>query len=274
MKMITLATALSAVLLSPFAFADDATDALQLAVNHQSRTAANTERDKYRHPVETLNFFEVKPSSTVVEISPGGGWYTEILAPLLAAHGTYYAAHFPADSESDYYKRNRAAFAEKMASQPIYNRVILTDFAPGNSGAIAPAGSADVVLTFRNLHNWYGNGGDEGMVAIFKDFYKALKPGGVLGVVEHRLPADKMVGEWMKSGYFPQSLTVDLAKQAGFVLEASSEINANPHDTADHPGGVWTLPPVMRMKEQDKDKYLAIGESDRMTLKFRKPAVK
>jgi predicted methyltransferase len=274
MKMITLLTALSAVLLSPLSFADDATDALQLAVNHQSRTAANTERDKYRHPVETLSFFEVKPNSTVVEISPGGGWYTEILAPLLAAHGTYYAAHFPANSDSDYYKRNRAAFVEKMASQPIYSRVILTDFAPGNSSAIAPAGSADVVLTFRNLHNWYSSGGDDGMVAIFKDFYNALRPGGILGVVEHRLPADKVSGDWMKSGYFPQALTVKLAKQAGFVLEASSEINANPNDSADHPSGVWTLPPVLRLKEQDKEKYLAIGESDRMTLKFRKPATK
>ncbi len=271
MKIITLAATLSAVLLSPLAFADDTTEALQQAVNHPSRTVANTERDKYRHPVETLSFFEVKPNSTVVEISPGGGWYTEILAPLLAAHGTYYAAHFPANSDSDYYKRNRAAFDEKMSGQAVFNRVIVTDFAPGNSSAIAPAGSADVVLTFRNLHNWYSNGGDDGMVAIFKDFYQALKPGGVLGVVEHRLPADKMSGDWIKTGYFPQSLAVKLAQKAGFVLEASSEINANPNDTADHPGGVWTLPPVLRMKEQDQAKYLAIGESDRMTLKFRKP---
>ncbi|MDX1391686.1 MAG: methyltransferase [Rheinheimera sp.] len=274
MKVITLAAALSAVLLSPLALAADDTEALQLAVAHHARTSGNTERDKYRHPVETLSFFEVKPSSTVVEISPGGGWYTEILAPLLAAHGTYYAAHFPADSTSDYYKRNRLAFIDKLASNDVYSRVILTEFAPGNSGAIAPPGSADVVLTFRNLHNWYSNGGDEGMVAIFKDFYKALKPGGILGVVEHRLPADKMTGEWIKSGYFPQQLTIDLAQKAGFVLEASSEINANPKDSADHPGGVWTLPPVLRLKEQDKDKYLAIGESDRMTLKFRKPQSK
>ena len=209
----------------------------------------------------------------MVEISPGGGWYTEILALLLAAHGTYYAAHFPADSSSDYYKRSRANFVEKLASKPVFNRVILTEFAPGNSNNIAPAGTADVVLTFRNLHNWYSNGGDEGMVTIFKDFYKALKPGGVLGVVEHRLPADKQSGDWQKTGYFPQALAVKLATQAGFVLEASSEINANPQDTADHPKGVWTLPPSLSLKEQDKEKYLAIGESDRMTLKFTKPMV-
>ena len=275
MKTITLATVLSALLLSPLAFASSTNqadaEALQLAVDHPSRSPANAARDKYRNPVATLQFFEVTPSSTVVEISPGGGWYTEILAPLLAAHGTYYAAHFPADSSSDYYKRSRAGFVEKLAANPVYNRVQLTEFAPGNSSAIAPAGSADVVLTFRNLHNWYGNGGDAGMLSIFKDFYKALKPGGVLGVVEHRLPADKMTGDWQKSGYFPQALTVSLAELAGFVFEAASEINANPKDTADHPGGVWTLPPVLRLKEQDKDKYLAIGESDRMTLKFRKP---
>lgn len=278
MKTITLATVLSALLLSPLACASStnqaAAEALQLAVDHPSRSPANAARDKYRNPVATLQFFEVTPSSTVVEISPGGGWYTEILAPLLAAHGTLYAAHFPADSSSDYYKRSRAGFVEKLAANPVYNRVQLTEFAPGNSSAIAPAGSADVVLTFRNLHNWYGNGGDAGMLAIFKDFYKALKPGGVLGVVEHRLPADKMSGDWQKSGYFPQALTVSLAEQAGFVFEAASEINANPKDTADHPGGVWTLPPVLRLKEQDKDKYLAIGESDRMTLKFRKPLTK
>ncbi|MBU2115742.1 MAG: methyltransferase [Gammaproteobacteria bacterium] len=274
MKTIKLAVALSALLLSPLVLADNNTEALQLAVDHPSRSAANIERDKYRNPVATLQFFEVTPHSTVVEIAPGGGWYTEILAPLLAAHGTLYAAHFPANSSSEYYKRSRAGFVEKLAANPVYNRVQLTAFAPDNSKAIAPAGSADVVLTFRNLHNWYGSGGDAGMIAIFKDFYSALKPGGVLGVVEHRLPADKMTGDWQKSGYFPQALAVSLAEQAGFVLEAQSDINANPKDSADHPGGVWTLPPVLRLKEQDKDKYLAIGESDRMTLKFRKPLTK
>ena len=272
MKTIKLVTMLSALLLSPLTLADDAADALQMAVKHHNRSAENAARDQYRHPVETLAFFDVKPDSTVVEISPGGGWYTEILAPLLAAHGTYYAAHFPAETDSDYYKRNRAAFAEKLASDPVYNRVQLTEFAPGNSSAIAPAGSADVVLTFRNLHNWYNSGGNDGMVTIFKDFYKALKPGGVLGVVEHRLPAAKASGDWVKTGYFPQQLAIELAQKAGFVFEGSSEVNANPKDTADYSGGVWTLPPVLRLKEQDRTKYLAIGESDRMTLKFRKPA--
>lgn len=271
MKTLSKVITLSAILLALPVLADSNTEALQQAADHHVRSDQNKSRDQYRHPVQTLAFFEVTPKSTVVEISPGGGWYTEILAPLLAAHGKYYAAHFPADSSSDYYKRNLAAFKEKLAANPIYSRVELTEFAPGNSNAIAPAGSADVVLTFRNLHNWYGQGGDEGMVTIFKDFYNALKPGGVLGVVEHRLPADKAEGDWTKSGYFPQQLTITLAEQAGFELEESSEINANPKDTAEHPRGVWTLPPVMRLGEEDKAKYQAIGESDRMTLKFRKP---
>tara|TARA_R110002126_G_scaffold16527_6_gene65974 strand:- start:1357 stop:2181 length:825 start_codon:yes stop_codon:yes gene_type:complete len=272
MKALKKVITLSALLLALPVLADSNTDALQQAADHHVRSEQNKSRDQFRNPVQTLAFFEVTPKSTVVEISPGGGWYTEILAPLLASHGKYYAAHFPADSSSDYYNRNLAAFKQKLAADPIYSRVQLTTFAPGNSSDIAPAGSADVVLTFRNLHNWYGQGGDDGMVAIFKDFYKALKPGGVLGVVEHRLPAEKANGEWTRSGYFPQQLTITLAEQAGFVLEDSSEINANPKDNADHPKGVWTLPPGLRLGEEDKAKYQAIGESDRMTLKFRKPA--
>lgn len=272
MKKITLVTALSALLLSSLTQAETATEALTQAAEHPSRSAANVERDQYRHPVETLSFFEVKPDSVVVEISPGSGWYTEILAPLLAAHGTYYAAHFPADSTSEYYKNSRAGFVAKLAANPVYNRVHLTEFTPNGSATIAPDGSADVVLTFRNLHNWYNQGGEEAVLSSFKQFYAALKPGGVLGIVEHRLPESKLSGDWVKSGYFPQSLTVKLAQQAGFNLSASSEVNANANDNADHPRGVWTLPPTLSLKEQDKDKYLAIGESNRMTLKFVKPA--
>lgn len=274
MKTIKLATVLSALLLTPLAMANNYADDLQQAVKHSTRSASSISRDQYRHPIETLTFFGITPTSTVVEISPGAGWYSEILAPLLAVSGTYYAAHFPAATTSDYYKRGRAAFVEKLASDPAYNRVQLTEFAPNNHSNIAPEGSADVVLTFRNLHNWYSNGGDDGMVAIFKDFYKTLKPGGVLGVVEHRLPTDKMTGDWIKTGYFPQQLAISLAEQAGFIFEASSEINANANDKADYTGGVWTLPPTLQLKEQDKEKYLAIGESDRMTLKFRKPVAK
>jgi predicted methyltransferase len=274
MKALSQFVLVSSLVLSQFSFANTDTTALQQAVQNPARTEANKVRDQYRHPVETLAFFGVTPQSTVVEISPGGGWYTEILAPLLAKEGKYYAAHFPASSTSEYATRNLKAFKDKLASNEVYKNVVVTEFSPLPNQQVAPANSADVVLTFRNLHNWYMQKGEQGMIDAFASFYAALKPGGVLGVVEHRLPEDKKTADWLKSGYFPQSLAVELAQKAGFVLEESSEINANPKDTADHPGGVWTLPPTLSQKEQDKDKYLAIGESDRMTLKFRKPAAK
>lgn len=245
--------------------------ALQAAVDHPSRTEINTTRDRFRNPVETLSFFEVTPSSHVVEIAPGGGWYTEILAPLLREDGVLYAAHFPANSSSEYAQRTLRAFKTKMAANDVYSHVKLTEFAPVEGIEIAPANSADVVLTFRNLHNWYNQGQEAAMLIAFRHFYTALKPGGLLGVVEHRLPEDRLQSDWQSSGYFPQSLAIELAEQAGFELIATSEINSNPRDTADYPRGVWTLPPSLRLGEQDRDRYLAIGESDRMTLKFRKP---
>ncbi|WP_333606427.1 class I SAM-dependent methyltransferase [Arsukibacterium sp.] len=248
-----------------------ANEELEQAATHHVRTEQNKARDQYRNPVATLAFFDVTPHSSVVEISPGAGWYTEILAPLLAAHGNLYAAHFPADTTSEYGQRARANFVTKLASDPIYRKVQLTAFAPLAGVEVAPAGSADVVLTFRNLHNWYMAGGEEAMLHAFNNFYTALKPGGVLGVVEHRLPESRLDTNWTRSGYFPQSLAVKIAEQAGFVFEASSEINANPKDTADHPNGVWTLPPSLRVGDADPEIYKAIGESDRMTLKFRKP---
>ena len=249
-----------------------ATNALREAINHPVRSATNKARDVHRHPYETLSFFDVKADSTVVEISPGGGWYSEILAPLLKEKGKYYAAHQPADATSDYAKKTRAAYLEKLAADPVYSAVTVTGFAPDKMYEVAPAGSADVVLTFRNLHNWYEKDkGEASLLIAFKTFHAALKPGGVLGVVEHRLPETKLKGDWTESGYMPQAMVVKVAEQAGFVLDATSEVNANPKDTADHPKGVWTLPPVLALKDQDKAKYVAIGESDRMTLKFRKP---
>lgn len=247
-----------------------ASTTLEQAVQNPLRTPEFAQRDQYRNPVATLTFFEVTPQSTVVEIAPGAGWYTEILAPLLAEQGVYYAAHFPANA-TGFGQRSRAAFLEKLAAEPHYSKVKVTEFAPTAGVSIAPEGSVDVVLTFRNLHNWYMAGGEEAMLTAFKHFYTALKPGGVLGVVEHRLPEAQLDTDWTRTGYMPQSLTIKLAEQAGFVFDSSSEINANPKDTADHPSGVWTLPPSLRLGEQDKEKYLAIGESDRMTLKFRKP---
>jgi predicted methyltransferase len=276
MKALTPFVVLSTLLFSaaPALAATANEAAIQAAVNHPVRSAANKARDVHRHPVETLSFFEVTPKSTVVEVSPGGGWYTEILAPLLKAEGKYYAAHQPADAKSEYAQKSLAAYKAKLAADPVFSSVTVTGFAADKVYEIAPAGSADVVVTFRNLHNWYMQKGEESLLNAYKSFYAALKPGGVLGVVEHRLPEAKATGDWTKTGYMPQSLAVKVALQAGFVLEGTSEVNANPKDTADHPQGVWTLPPSLALKEQDKAKYLAIGESDRMTLKFRKPQTK
>lgn len=233
------------------------------------RTDAYAERDRYRHPAETLEFFGITADMEVVEISPGGGWYTEILAPYLKEEGTFYAAHFPANSDSNYFQRGRAAFKEKLAADgDSYSAVQLTEFDPAAGTEIAPAGSADAVLTFRNVHNWMHSGNDQ---KAFDQFFATLKPGGVLGVVEHRAKPDTSREDMISSGYVTQGHVIELAKKAGFELEEVSEVNANPKDSKDHPGGVWTLPPALRLGDEDRDKYLAIGESDRMTLRFRKP---
>ena len=235
------------------------------------RSEKNKQRDQYRHPQETLEFFGIKPGMTVVEIAPGGGWYTEILSPLLGPNGTLYAAHFDPNSEVEYYRNGRAKFERKMdVESDVYGNVEITTFQPPEMLDIAPAGSADAVVTFRNVHNWL-RGGREATVDSFKAMHKALKPGGVLGVVEHRLPESQQQDEKASSGYMHQQFVIDVAQDAGFKLVASSEINANPKDTANHPKGVWTLPPSLRLGEENQDKYLEIGESDRMTLKFVKP---
>ncbi len=233
------------------------------------RSDDNKARDQYRHPKETLEFFEVAPNHHVVEISPGRGWYTEILAPYLKNEGKLYLAVFKDDSEREHYRNMNSALKEKVKAAPeIYGEVVYTTFeVPTEMGPIAPDESVDRVLTFRNLHNWIKEGKLEEALKVFN---KALKPGGVLGVVEHRLPKNKKHDPKAKSGYVREDFVIKKAKNAGFELVASSEINANPKDTADHPEGVWTLPPSLRLKDKDRAKYEAIGESDRMTLKFRK----
>ena len=232
---------------------------------------ADRQRDPYRHPLETLQFFDVRPDMTVVEIWPGGaGWYTGILAPWLRDQGIFYAAHFNEDSPSEFYRRSRKQFVDTMAAAPtLYAKVVVTTFNPPHDVDIAPAGSADRVLTFRNVHNWYmRGGGDARVLAAFKAFHKALKPGGILGVVEHRLPVTRPLSEQQHSGYMHEDYVIRMAEQAGFRLLKRSEINANPADDADHPEGVWTLPPSLRLGEDRKAHYQSIGESDRMTLAF------
>lgn len=238
-------------------------------INHSERTSSFIERDQYRHPEQTLAFFDINEQQTVVEIWPGSGWYTEILAPYLKDNGKYYAAHFPEESNIAYFTRMRNQFDKKLAlSDALYEAVITTDFRPPHGTDIAPPASVDRVLTFRNVHNWMKNESEQ---AAFDSFYKALKPGAILGVVEHRAPDIFTVEDMIKSGYVSEAYVKELAKNSGFIFDASSEINANPQDTKSHPKGVWTLPPSLRLGEVDKSKYLNIGESDRMTLRFKKP---
>lgn len=240
-----------------------ATSALTAAVAASTRTPANVARDRYRHPAETLAFFGVKPTDTVVEIWPSGGWYTEILAPYLAARGTLYAA---GPSE-----KSLAAVKGKQAAAPAaYRTMKPATFPTADTAAAVPAGSADVVLTFRNVHNWRFGATDQTQAA-FDQMFAMLKPGGTLGVEEHRLPEDAKGITEGESGYMKRSSVIAYATKAGFRLAGESQVNANSKDTHDYPKGVWTLPPNYSEGDKDHARYVAIGESDRMTLKFVKP---
>ena len=234
---------------------------LDAALAAPTRTPANVARDKYRNPKQTLTYFGVKPTDTVVELWPGGGWYTEVLAPYLAGGGSL-AVIPPA---GNYDQRIRA----KIAGNPVYGAVQVATFNSGQPTSLAAA-SADVVLTFRNVHSWLDS---DAPIAdqVFAEAFRVLKPGGTLGVVEHRLPEEAEDARQLTSGYVKVSTVRRLAEAAGFQFVEASEINANPKDTKDYAEGVWTLPPSLRLGEKDREKYLAIGESDRMTLKFVKP---
>jgi predicted methyltransferase len=244
-------------------------DALTKAIAWNHRAPANVERDAARHPVETLRFLGFDQNHVIVEVSPGGGWYTEILAPAVRDHGKLVAAHFPEDSDSAYMQRVRGEFLAKLAAAPeVYDQVEVIGYKAGSDNALGAPGSADLVLTFRNMHSLMRQGNFEAFLA---DAYAVLRSGGKLGIVQHRAPAGADPEAGKESGYLPQAWLVEQVEAAGFKLEASSEINANPKDTADHPGGVWALPPSLRHGEENREKYLAIGESDRMTLRFVKP---
>lgn len=261
----------TAALPAPSRAADGSADAQTLAalVDGPQRSEKNRVRDRYRHPVEVLTFFGVKPDQTVVEILPGaGGYWTEILAPYLKAQGHYIAANNEKASPSPEAQTDNAALAAKLAASPeYYDKVVVTEFG-ADRVAIAPPGSADVVLTFRNVHNWMADGETAGA---FAAFYKALKSGGVLGIEEHRGRADQPQDPLAKSGYVREDVIIRFAEAAGFRFAGSSEVNANPKDTKDYPAGVWTLPPTFRLKDVDRERYAAIGESDRAVLKFVKP---
>jgi predicted methyltransferase len=251
--------------------AADGGAALDRAIAGAHRTPAFKARDPYRHPKETLLFLGFRPNMHVAEVWPGEGWYTEILAPALRERGKYYAAHYHVDGTLSTYRKSRIdAFRDKLAKQPaLYDRVAVTSINAPQHVDLAPPGSLDLVLTFRNVHNWVEEWGNE--QAMFAAFHRALKPGGVLGVIEHRARVGTSMEEMKRSGYMTEAYVIGIAEKAGFRLAGKSEINANPKDTKDYPQGVWTLPPSYRLGKVDRDKYTAIGESDRMTLKFVKP---
>ena len=237
---------------------------LAAAIAAPTRTPANVARDPHRHPAQTLTFFGIKPGQTVVEIWPSGGWYTEILAPYVARRGNYWAA-VPAG------ERGPAGIKRLQAARPgLYDKVRFATFPAEPGQSAVPAGAADVVLTFRNVHNWTFGATDRTQAA-FDQMFAMLKPGGTLGVVEHRLPETQANVTEGKSGYMKRSTVLAYATKAGFKLAAESNVNANPKDTHDYPKGVWTLPPNYAEKDVDRSRYAAIGESDRMTLKFVKP---
>lgn len=260
MRQLFLAAATAMIAFAPatVATAAKADPAIEKAIADPRRSEANRARDAFRHPSETLAFFEVKPGQTVIEFYPGGGWYTEILAPALNGKGRYIAMPNVRGVAST------QAMLDK--NKDWFGPVAITGFDPANPSTF-PAGTADRVLTFRNVHNLI-MAGDAVAAKAFADFYAALKPGGILGVVDHRLPEEADSAREKSSGYLKRSTIIRLATAAGFKLAGESKVNANPKDTHDWPEGVWTLPPTYKLGDVDKAKYQAIGESDRLTLKF------
>lgn len=276
-----LLVAASALFLSGAVLAQDAVSPPQItqaqqqalgdAVASTSRGITNVMRDAYRNPQHTLAFFGITPGQTVIEVWPGAGWYTEILAPLLRDEGKLIAAHFDPESDVAFFRRSRADFAAKLAEDPQwYDKVELSTLNYDPQLPLAEPGSADRVLTFRNVHNWLA-AGDDKAAQVFDKFYAALKPGGMLGVVEHQARAGTSLEDMIKTGYVTQAKVRELAEAAGFEMISISPVNQSVQDTKDHPEGVWTLPPTLRLGDKDRARYLAIGESDRMTLLFIKP---
>ena len=244
--------------------------AIQAAMASKTRQPGHADRDKYRHPAETLDFFGFKPTLTVLEFGPGEGWYTELLAPALAKKGKLLATssdpNGPADERSSYYGHVFKMFLD--TSPELYGKVETVTI-DGKAPKLPQEGTVDLVILARELHGMVNSGKIDAWLG---EFNKALKPNGVLGVEQHRAKADANVEESSKKGYLPEKWVIEKVEAAGFKLAGKSELNANAKDTKDYPDGVWTLPPSLRNGDKDKDKYTAIGESDRMTLKFTKAA--
>lgn len=267
--LLSLALLLTLALSASVSAASPTVDRLRAIADGEHRGQGDRARDAHRHPVETLSWMGIREDMTVVEITPGAGWYTDILAPFLRDDGVYYAAGFDPESSVDFFRNAAQQFRQKIESAPaLYGDVRFTILAPPARTEIAPAESVDLVLTFRNVHNWMSAGTTE---AVFEAMYRALKPGGTLGLVEHRADPGAPEDPQARSGYVSEAQVIRFAEAAGFRFVDRTDINANPRDTRNHPKGVWTLPPTLRLGDQDRERYLAIGESDRMTLRFVKP---
>jgi predicted methyltransferase len=267
----TLAGLSAGLLLAACASAPSSDASLGSAIAGPQRSDAAKARDVYRHPQGTLQFFEIAPTQTVLEIAPGGGWYTDILAPYLHDRGTLYEAEYesPSPAAAAEEKAGDAAFARKLAATPaVYGKVVVGTLQAGQFSGFEANGNVDRVFTFRNIHNWIKDGQ---LDANLRAFYRALKPGGILGVEEHRAAPGTSLQQMIDSGYVTEAYVIEHARAAGFELAGSSEVNSNPRDTKDYPHGVWSLPPTYEGGDVDKARFAAIGESDRMTLRFVKP---
>jgi len=260
-------SALGAGLAAPLGAATE--EALRAAVASPARKQADRARDSQRHPVETLLFFGLEPGMHVLELWPGRGWYTEILGPVLKERGRLRVTNGDPNGANEQYARMAREYEEWLAANEArLGKMSVVRVAPPEQLSLGALGSYDLILTFRNNHSWLNGGYHD---AIYREAFRALKPGGVLGVVQHRAPAGADVAASAKQGYVPEAAVIAAAEAAGFTLGARSEVNANPHDTKDYPKGVWTLPPNFAEGDKDRERYAAIGESDRMTLRFVKP---
>jgi len=251
--------------------ADDVGPLIDRALAGDHRSDANRARDAFRHPKETLMFFGLRPELTVVEVWPSAGWFTEVIAPVVLGRGKLYAARYAVSSEKapEVLKTRDKVFVAGLAARPdVYGSVVTTELLAPDFTDAAPKGSADLVLTFRNVHNWAKAGRTD---AMFATFHGLLRSGGILGVEEHRAKPGTSVEDQIRTGYMTEQYVIEAAERAGFRFAGKSEINANPKGTKGHPSGVWTLPPTLALGDKDREKYLAIGESDRMTIKFVQP---